>query len=195
MPTPITHAVSALAVGSLFVGRGMPRKALAVGAALAVAPDLDIAAFSLGIPYGAPLGHRGLSHSLVFAAGLGGVAAAAFSRIVRVPDPARSPGRGTLWLYFFLCAASHGVLDALTDGGRGVAFLAPFDDTRYFLPFRPIRAAPLSLRGILSERTLATLSSEFLWVWIPSSVLAGLGIALNGLHRSRRSSRKSRRPR
>jgi inner membrane protein len=195
MPTPVTHAVAALAVGSLFVGRGMPRKALAAGAVLAVAPDLDLAAYYLGVPYGAPLGHRGLSHSLVFAAGLGGVAAAAYSRTVRIPDPARSPGRGILWLYFFLCAASHGVLDALTDGGRGVAFLAPFDDTRYFLPFRPIRAAPLSLGGILSGRTLATLWSEFLWVWIPSSALAGLSIALNGLLRSRGSPREARTPR
>ena len=45
--------------------------------------------------------------------------------------------------------ASHGVLDALTDGGPGVAFLAPFDDTRYFFPWRPIRVSPL-WRGFFS---------------------------------------------
>nr|HRC76832.1 rhodanese-like domain-containing protein [Kouleothrix sp.] len=32
----------------------------------------------------------------------------------------------------------HGVLDAMTDGGLGVAFFAPFSATRYFFPFRPI---------------------------------------------------------
>ena len=39
-------------------------------------------------------------------------------------------------LYLFLSTASHGVLDALTDGGLGVAFFSPFDQTRYFFPFR-----------------------------------------------------------
>ena len=66
--------------------------------------------------------------------------------------------------------ASHGVLDALTDGGPGVAFFAPFDDTRYFFPWRPIRVSPL-WRGFFSSRGLETLASEVRWLWLP---LAGL---------------------
>jgi inner membrane protein len=34
---------------------------------LAVLPDLDVLGFHAGIPYEHPLGHRGLSHSLLFA--------------------------------------------------------------------------------------------------------------------------------
>jgi hypothetical protein len=37
----------------------------------------------------------------------------------------------------FLATASHGVLDATTNGGLGVAFFSPFDNRRYFLPWRP----------------------------------------------------------
>ena len=55
--------------------------------------------------------------------------------------------------------ASHGVLDALTDGGSGVAFLAPFDDTRYFFPWRPIRVSPF-WGGFFTPRGLETVTSE-----------------------------------
>src|SRR6267378_8050335 len=47
-----------------------------------------------------------------------------------------------LWRFFFLATASHGLLDAMTNGGLGVAFFAPFCDTRYFLPWQPIVVSP-----------------------------------------------------
>jgi hypothetical protein len=31
-----------------------------------------------------------------------------------------------LWIYFFVATASHGLLDAMTDGGMGVAFFFAF---------------------------------------------------------------------
>ena len=37
-------------------------------------PDLDVIAFTLGIPYAHPLGHRGFLHSLLFALLLGACA-------------------------------------------------------------------------------------------------------------------------
>src|SRR5579872_845956 len=51
--------------------------------------------------------------------------------------------RFLLFSYFFVVTASHGVLDAMTDGGLGIAFFAPFDNTRYFFPFRPIKVSPI----------------------------------------------------
>jgi hypothetical protein len=36
--------------------------------------------------------------------------------------------------HFSFVTASHGMLDAMTDGGLGVAFFAPFDNARYFFP-------------------------------------------------------------
>ena len=51
-------------------------------------------------------------------------------------------------MFLFLAIASHGLLDAFTDGGLGVAFFAPFDSTRYFFPVTPIEVSP-NWSGIL----------------------------------------------
>jgi inner membrane protein len=69
--------------------------------------------------------------------------------------------------------ASHGVLDAMTDGGSGVAFWAPFDDGRYFLPWRPIPVSPIG-RGFFTARGAAVFESELLLVWLPAAIFAGL---------------------
>ena len=83
-------------------------------------------------------------------------------------------GRGRLWCYLFLATASHGVLDAMTDGGIGVAFWAPFDAGRYYLPWRPIVVSPLGIRRFFSAWGLAVLASEALWVWLPAALFAAL---------------------
>jgi len=45
--------------------------------------------------------------------------------------------------------ASHSLLDTLTDGGLGCALFWPFDNTRYFAPWRPMPVSPIGL-GYLS---------------------------------------------
>ena len=102
---------------------------------LSVLPDLDVVAFALGIPYSAPMGHRGAAHSLTVAALCGlacGIAA-------------RAGGVGALRLGIVggLVMASHGLLDTLTDGGLGVALLWPWSNHRFFAPWRPIPVAPI----------------------------------------------------
>ena len=67
--------------------------------------------------------------------------------------------------------ASHGALDAMTDGGLGVAFFAPFSGERYFFPFRPIVVSPIGLGGFFSEWGVAVIKSELLWVWLPSALV------------------------
>jgi inner membrane protein len=81
-------------------------------------------------------------------------------------------------LCIFVATASHGVLDAFTDGGLGVAFFAPFDGTRYFFPVRPIRVSPIGVARFFSRTGMEVLSSEMIWVWIPSGVLALFARAL-----------------
>lgn len=140
-----------------------------LGAACSILPDADVIGVPLGIPFGSVLGHRGLSHSLLFAAVLAVVVVAAFFR--------RAPGSRTrLWLYFFLATASHGVLDALTDGGPGIAFLAPFDDTRYFFPWRPIVVSPLGIRPFFSAWGLRVIESELVWIWLPAIVFGAVAV-------------------
>lgn len=69
--------------------------------------------------------------------------------------------------YLFVATASHDCLDAMTDGGLGVAFFSPFDDWRYFLPWRPIHVSPIGVARLFSQRGLTVLQSELLWIWLP----------------------------
>lgn len=52
----------------------------------------------------------------------------------------------------------------MTNGGLGVAFFAPFSSARYFLPFRPIEASPISITAFFTYRGLEVLESEMLWI-------------------------------
>ena len=167
MASVFSHAVAGLALGAAFWRPGVPARFWVLGAACAALPDLDALGFRFGIAYGHLLGHRGLTHSLAFAAALStALALAAF------PGHPAPLSRGQLWLYLFLATASHGVLDAFTNGGLGVAFFAPFDRTRYFFPVRPIEVSPLGVRAFFTARGLQVLASEVLWIWLPSLAFA-----------------------
>jgi inner membrane protein len=59
----------------------------------------------------------------------------------------------------------------MTNGGLGVAFFAPFDDARYFLPWRPIPVSPISASRFFGERGLAIMRAEVLLIWLPAAIL------------------------
>jgi len=162
----ISHAVAALGIGAFFYTPDIPKRVWAAGVLCSVVPDVDVIGFHYGIPYGAFWGHRGFTHSLLFAAILASIA---MLLVFRSAEP--HIGRGVLWIYLFLAGASHGVLDAMTDGGLGVAFFSPFDNHRYFLPWRPIRVSPIGFERFFTARSLPILKSEFLWIWIPAVLL------------------------
>jgi len=105
---------------------------------LSLLPDLDVVAFRFGIPYGAPFGHRGAMHSLTFALIVGVLVRAGAAAAKLKPYP--------MSILAFLVVASHGLLDTLTDGGKGIAILWPFTNERYFAPWRPIPVAPIGAR-------------------------------------------------
>jgi inner membrane protein len=163
VPTIFTHALVAGALGPAFRRAGWPARVWWLGAGCAILPDADVVGLPFGVPLGSLLGHRGLTHSLAFAAALAAVVA---------PRVVPRGSRLALWLYLFVATASHGVLDALTDGGIGIAFFAPFDTGRYYLPWRPIVVSPLGLRPLFSAWGAAVLVSEVLWVWLPSAFFA-----------------------
>jgi inner membrane protein len=172
MPTILTHAVSALALGSVVLPLKTGARAWTLGVLCAMVPDLDVVAFALGISYSDMLGHRGLTHSVIFALALSLLlAAVAFrgSKWNRV--------RRRIWLFLFLATASHGILDAFTNGGMGIAFFAPFSADRYFFPVTPIEVSPIG-RGFLSARGLHVIASEAIWVWLPSLVVVAIAFAV-----------------
>jgi len=165
MPTILTHTAVPLALG---FGLGRPAvslRLLATGVAASILPDLDVVAFPLGLPYTSDFGHRGFSHSLVFAVVVALTAACAWRTLHT------TFGRA-LW-FLFVAIASHGVLDAFTNGGLGIAFLWPWSGERYFAPIRPIVVSPLSIRQLWSAWGIRVLWSELAWVWGPCTVLAG----------------------
>ena len=170
MPTIFTHAVAAAALGQSQAGRRLPAGFWVWTIACAIVPDADVVGFLFGVRYGDMLGHRGFSHSLCFAAVVGGAVAL---RLTRGERPGR---RVALAGYFSAVTASHPLLDAMTDGGLGVALFAPFSGTRYFLPWRPIEVSPIGL-SFFSVRGLDVLSSELRWVWLPALAVIVLGWA------------------
>jgi inner membrane protein len=166
VPSLLAHAAPALALAPAFAAHAAPRRLWVLGVLCAAAPDLDVIGLALGVPYAHWLGHRGLWHSVPFAA----FAAAAVTWLA-FPRARHGFSRARAWLFLFLATASHGVLDAFTDGGLGVALLSPFDERRFFFPFRPIRVSPLGVDAFLSARGLAVVRSELLWVWLPCVLL------------------------
>lgn len=91
--------------------RVVPARLLLFGVFCAVLPDLDVIGFKLGIRYADLLGHRGFSHSLLFAL-LMGLFGAALAPWLRCSRPAAF-GVG------LAAVASHILLDAMTNGGLG----------------------------------------------------------------------------
>lgn len=171
MASVLSHPAAVAGFAPLFLRAPVAARVWAPGAACTVVPDLDVIGFGYGIPYGHLLGHRGLTHSLAFAA----VLALALTL---------NGFRGEAWrgrripiaLFLFFCAASHGFFDAMTDGGLGVAFFSPFDERRYFLPLRPIAVSPIGIHGFFGPRSAAVLATELLWVWLPSLALGAAAL-------------------
>ncbi|MES2048787.1 MAG: metal-dependent hydrolase, partial [Pseudomonadota bacterium] len=130
-------------------------------------------AFRLDIAYADQFGHRGASHSLMFALSLA-LMAVILTKALK-----------SSWLITFLfigtCAASHGVLDSFTNGGLGSALWWPFSDQRVFSPWQVIEVSPLRLSQVFSVRAWQVLQSELIWVWCPAALLCFVLFA--GRHR------------
>jgi inner membrane protein len=124
-------------------------------------PDIDILCHMNGVPYDHMFGHRGFTHSIFFAALWASIVMIIFKVGVRK----------IVWLTIFLSTLSHGILDAMTTGGRGIAFFAPFSAERYFLPWRGIKVSPMSASRFFSDWGLKVLMSELILVVIPCALI------------------------
>ena len=172
MPTILTHAALPLiAAWALGPDRIPPRLAIA-GALLAVAPDLDVISRAFDIPHTAPLGHRGISHSILAAGLLACVGMMAMAR----EGPLRS------LVFLFAAAASHGLTDMLTDGGKGIMLWWPLSDIRYAWVERPVEVSGILGRSIANGRLPAILWSELLWLVAPALLLAILVRSATATH-------------
>ncbi len=186
MASAFAHGLLAVALGKMWGWRDPPVRFWVLSIICSLVPDIDVVGWSLGIPYDDMWGHRGLTHSLGFAFLLSVL-------VVRVGFPSVKVLSRHGWIlltHFFLVTVFHGVLDALTDGGLGVAFFAPFDNTRYFFPWTPIKVSPLGIQEFFSSWGLQVLASEFIWIWLPVlSISAFVAVYRRSLMISKRTKR------
>ncbi len=167
MATGFTHAFLGLAMGKSLLPKGLPGRFWLLCLLCSTLPDLDAIGFFGGIPYGSMLGHRGFTHSLIFAL----LSSWVVARWGFHPYGLFLEARWKLWAFFFFLSCSHGVLDALTNGGLGVAFFSPFDPTRYHLPRSPLMISPLRLDLFFTSWGREVTLNELSWVWVPSILL------------------------
>ena len=170
MPSIFTHPAVPLAIAAAIGPPHVSRRLLIAGLFASILPDADVLAFRLGIEYTNQFGHRGFSHSLFFAIAIG-----AFALILA---PWLRTKRLTVFLFVGAACASHGLLDMLTNGGLGVAYLWPFSDQRYFFPNQVIEVSSLNLRQFFGPAGTKVMLSELCWVWLPAAAVVGTAALL-----------------
>lgn len=165
MPTVVTHALLPLIAATAVPKAKISRRLIAAGMAAAALPDADvIGSFFLGVPHTNQFGHRGATHTFLFAVVVGLTATLGATRL--------RASRLAVFAFVFLSAVSHLVTDMLTDGGKGLMLFWPVDKDRFHFLFRPVEVAPIGLQAVYSGKIVSILVSEALWLLIPALVLA-----------------------
>lgn len=160
MASFIGHGVVAYTISKMARDKASS-KLIAVAIISAMLPDLDVIGFYLGIPYESMMGHRGFTHSILFAL--------AWALLL-----SKTIFRHSFSLAFpvlLTCTLSHGIIDALTTGGRGVGFFIPVTGERYFFPSRFIQVSPLHISDFFGEWGMAVIRSEALFLGLPCVIL------------------------
>src|SRR5262245_18312373 len=103
MCSVLTHPAVTIALSSVFPREDLSSSVLHFGAACSGIADLDVIGFKFGIRPPHMLGHRGLTHSIAFAAVLGAVLTYAFFRHNH-PHPC------VIFLFLFVSTLSHALV-------------------------------------------------------------------------------------
>ena len=168
MASVVLHAVLPLVALRAFPSPPGKERRLAVLAVLcACLPDADLAAFVFEVRPPALLAHRGLAHSLITAAVLAAIAAAAGFRSLGI-------GTRAWWrvmAFLFGAAASHGLVDFVTASDVGVALFAPLWDARLSSPVKVLPSCQLGLHEYLGFWGLLTIANELLYAVVPLALL------------------------
>lgn len=112
-------------------------------------------------------GHRGFTHSLLFALVVPLLCVWMGRRWFKA-------GLMRCWLFLTVSLLSHSLLDAITTGGKGVGWLWPWSDERFFAPWQVIKVAPFALSRYTTPYGHQVIMSELLWVWLPGVLLMGM---------------------
>ena len=170
MPTIFSHTAIPIAI-ALGTRRISPRL-LCAGMAASIIPDLDTVGFRFGVAYAHEFGHRGFTHSLVFALLLA-IFAALFAPELRMKRMAA---------VIFISSRPHPMVCwiCLPTAAWASRYLGPLP-IRVFFPLRMINVSPIGLRGFLGPAGFRALKSELLWIWVPAITL-GLAVYFRRRH-------------
>nr|WP_320131828.1 metal-dependent hydrolase [uncultured Holophaga sp.] len=163
MPSIFGHAVAGYAIGTAFSPDRPGRRTRILAVICAMAPDLDWFTGFLDPEDHLGLSHRGFPHSLL-AAGL-------ITLLAMVLGRRNQLRHLKTWLCLGTATFSHGLLDAFTFGGTGVAFLAPFSKARFVAAWQPIFVSPIPLSGGLRDWLFFSLGTELLFIGGPALVI------------------------
>ncbi|MDE1152195.1 MAG: metal-dependent hydrolase [Micavibrio sp.] len=166
MATVFSHPAVPVALALALGQKTIPRPLLIAGIISSVLPDADCFGFILRIKYESQFGHRGFTHSIVFAL--------LVALLWTWRNKELLAARKTVFFYTFIAGLSHPLLDALTNGGLGVALLWPFSTERFFFPVQPIPVSPIGKR-FFSEDGFSVFISELSLIWLPCLALGGAG--------------------
>lgn len=159
MASLITHTIIPITLRVIMKNDRVSNTLLFYACFASILPDFDVIAFALGIPYEHQFGHRGATHSIIFAL-LMAMLAAYFHKYLACK-------KHIAFIVIYISTISHPLLDALTNGGMGIAFFWPFNNERLFFPWQPIEVSPIGLKSFLTSRGLVVIKSEIILVWLP----------------------------
>ena len=130
----LSHAVAATAISAAWYRPRVPKFRWMAGIACSVIPDLDVIGFRFGIHYGDFWGHRGFTHSLIFAVLVAGILTVAvpfrrsqihraslFAHFVSVggkPWLARRDDKWRTWRRVLLPVRQHPIFSAMEADSR-----------------------------------------------------------------------------
>src|SRR5687768_13145755 len=109
MPTIFSHAIFATVVGKAFLRKSVSFWFWFLTAVCAIIPDADVIGSVFGIPFVSMFGHRGFTHSILFAFVFGSLVAFFAQKYLQT-----GLTFARLMIYFSLVTFSHPLLDMLT---------------------------------------------------------------------------------
>lgn len=147
---PFTQGLLGAAIGQFGFRQRLGRAAILAGGLLAMTPDLDLVVPRMmgASALETTLSHRGMTHSLLFAAVVGPLAGVVMGLVHRRVSAAATGQDMAAWIGLgFFALLSHGLLDTMTS--YGTQLLWPFSNHRFAIDavavIDPFYSVPLLL--------------------------------------------------
>ncbi len=167
MATFVTHAVVPWLAGRRALPAEVRKRVAAVALLCATLPDLDLVSYAYDVRPPSAWAHRGLTHSLGFAA----LASLLLCLVLLGLSRRTRTWLPRAWALGFAAGASHGLIDMFTRGEVGVAYFWPVSSHRYLLPFHPVPVVPMGADEMLGRWGVVVLLNEVLLLWVPVLLL------------------------